>query len=144
MILSSWYCYSNILNTHRIQMIQSNERRIGCPLPSVGEKEKQMKITINMELTVDEVTAVCQNFTEKEKVTEELKPQVKDTNEAAGLNGINKVLKDLENDKVYLDNLTWAQNAIHAYMLRELLSNEIISQDEWRERLTIIGNVWRL
>lgn len=49
MTLSSWYCYSNILNTHRIQMIQNNERRIGCPLPSVGEKEKQMKIDIRVD-----------------------------------------------------------------------------------------------
>lgn len=144
MILSSWYCYSIVLNTHRIQMIQNNERRIGCPLPSVGEKEKQMKITIDLELTTDEVLANCQNFTEKEKVSEEVKPQVKDTHEAAGLNDINKVLKDLENDKEYLDNLTWAQTDIHRYMLRELLSNEIISQDEWSERLTIIGNAWRL
>lgn len=102
-----------------------------------------MKITINMELTVDEVMVVCQNFTENEKATEEVKPQVKDPREAVGLKGINKVLKDLENDKEYLDNLTWEQNSIHAYMLRELLSNEIISQDEWRERLTIIANAWR-
>lgn len=125
-------------------MIQNNERSIGCPLSSVGEKEKQMKITIDLELTTDEVLEICKNFTEKEKVSEEVKPQVNDTNEAAGLNGINKVLKDLENDKEYLDNLTWAQTDIHRYMLRELLSNEIISQDEWRERLTIIGNAWRL
>lgn len=30
-------------------MIQNNERRIGCPLPSVGEKEKQMKIDIRVD-----------------------------------------------------------------------------------------------
>lgn len=144
MILSSWYCYSNILNTHRIQMIQNNERSIGCPLPSVGEKEKQMKITIDLELTTDEVLEICQNFTEKEKVSEEVKPQVKDTHDTKGLEGLNKVLKHLENDKEYLENLTWAQTNIHRYMLRELLSNDIISQDEWRERLTIIGNAWRL
>ena len=125
-------------------MIQSNKRRIGCPLPSMGEKEKQMKITINTELTVNEAMAICQNFTEKEKVTAEVKSKVKDTNEAAGLKGINKVLKDLENDKEYLDNLTWEQKAIHADMLRELLLNEIISPDEWCERLTIIGNAWHL
>ena len=55
MILSSWYCYSNILNTHRIQMIQNNERRIGCPLPSVGEKEKQMKIDIRVDCKKDTI-----------------------------------------------------------------------------------------
>ena len=125
-------------------MIQNNERRIGCPLPSAGEKENIMKITIDLELTVDEIMAVCQNFTEKEKVTEEVKPQAMDALETVGLEGLNQVLKDLENNKEYLENLTCAQNAIHAYMLREMLLNEIISQDKWRERLTIIGNAWRL
>lgn len=125
-------------------MIQNNERRIGCPLPSVGEKENIMKITIDLELTVDEIMAVCQNFTEKEKVTEQVKPQAMDALETVGLEGLNQVLKDLENNKEYLENLTCAQNAIHAYMLRELLSNEIISQDEWRERITIITDTWRL
>ena len=101
-----------------------------------------MKITIDLELTVDEIMTVCQNFTEKEKVTEEVKSQ-KDTFDITGLEEINEVLKDFENDKEYLEKLTWEQKCFHAYMLRELLSNEIISQDEWRERLTIIANAWR-
>lgn len=103
-----------------------------------------MKITIDLDLTVDEVMAVCQNFTEKVKVSEEVKPQAMDALETAGLEGLNQVLKDLENNKEYLENLSCAQNDIHAYMLRELLLNEIISQDEWCERLTIITDTWRL
>lgn len=103
-----------------------------------------MKITIDLDLTVDEVMAVCQNFTEKVKVSEEVKPQAMDALETVGLEGLNQVLKDLENNKEYLENLSCAQNDIHAYMLRELLLNEIISQDEWCERLTIITDTWRL
>lgn len=144
MILSSWNCYSNILNTHRIQMIQNNERRIGCPQPSVGEKENIMKITIDMELTVDEIMTVCQNFTEKGKVTEEVKSQVKDTCETIRLEGINKVLKDLENSREYLEKLTWQQMCYHKNLLRELLLGEIISWDEWNERFDIIVGAWHL
>lgn len=107
-----------------------------------------MKIVVNcnieMELTVDEAMKVCQNFTEKEKVADDVKIQ-KDTLATTGLDGLNKVLKGLEDSKEYLENLTWAQNAIHKYMLWELLSNEIISLDEWRNRrLAVIENAWHL
>ncbi len=103
-----------------------------------------MKITIDIELTVDEAMKVCQNFTEKEKVADDVKIQ-KDTLVTTGLDGLNKVLKGLEDSKEYLENLTWEQNAIHKYMLWELLSNGIISLDEWRNRrLAVIENAWHL
>ena len=100
-----------------------------------------MKITINMELTVDEVMAICQNFTEKEKVTEEVKSQ-KDTFDTTGLEEINEVLKDFENNKEYLEKLTWEQKSFHEILFQRLLSNKIISQDEWRERRDIMEDAW--
>ena len=36
-------------------MIQNNEKSIGYPLPSVGEKEKQMKIDIRVDSKKDTI-----------------------------------------------------------------------------------------
>ena len=101
-----------------------------------------MKITIDLELTVDEVTTICQNFTEKEKTADEVKIQVKDTFGTVGLEDLNKGLKDLEDSKEYLERLTWPQMCFHKHMLQELLSNKIISFDEWDKRLNIIVDAW--
>lgn len=144
MILSSWNCYSNILNTHRIQMIQNNERRIGCPLPSMGEKEKNMKISINADIEMEfaEVMAACLESAAKKKVSDEVKIQAKDTFGTTQLEDLNKSLKDLENNKEHLEKLTWPQICFHKHMLLKLLSNKIISFDEYYKRWAIIVDAW--
>ena len=90
----------------------------------------------------DEVMVVYQNFTEKEKAVEEVKPQVKDTCDTTALKGINKILKNLENSKEYLEKLTWEEMCLHKILFHTLLSNKIISFDEWRERFDIIEDAW--
>ena len=62
----------------------------------------KVNATIEMELTVEEVMAVCQNSAAKKKVTEAVKTQVKQSLESAGLESLNTTLKDLENSKEYV------------------------------------------
>lgn len=40
-------------------MIQNNEKRIGCPLPSMGEKEENMKIDITASIETDSDSDKC-------------------------------------------------------------------------------------
>lgn len=105
-----------------------------------------MKITVNatieMELTVEEVMAVCQNSAAKRKVTETVKTEVEQSLENAGLESLNKTLKSLESDKGYLEKATWEQLVTHNNQLWKLLSKGVISYDEWEERTNFIMNVW--
>lgn len=105
-----------------------------------------MKIKVNcnieMELTVEEVMAVCQNSAAKKKVTEEVKTQVKQSLETAGLESLNATLWDLEHDNVYMTHLTRGQISTHEDQLRKLYEYNIIDAGEWRERTRLIKNAW--
>ena len=106
-----------------------------------------MKITVNatieMELTVEEVMAVCQNSVAKKKVTEAVKTQVKQSLESAGLESLNTTLKDLEQNKDYMAHLTWEQMSTHKDQLWKLHTHDIIDTGEWSERTNLIMNAWR-
>lgn len=105
-----------------------------------------MKITVNatieMELTVEEVMAVCQNSAAKKKVTEEVKTQVKQSLESAGLESLNTTLKDLEQNKDYMAHLTWEQMSTHKDQLWKLHTHDVIDTGEWNKRTNLIMDSW--
>lgn len=103
-----------------------------------------MKIDINarIEMEFAEVMAACLESAAKKKVADEVKIQVKDNFGTTPLEDLNKSLKDQENDKEYLEKLSWAQMCFHRHMLQELLFNKIISFDEWDKRVNNIVNAW--
>lgn len=106
-----------------------------------------MKITVNatieMELTVEEVMAVCQNSAAKKKVTEEVKTQVEQSLKSASRKSLNTTLKDLENSKEYLEQLTLEQMRTHKDQLWKLHAYNTIDTDEWKERTNLIMDAWR-
>ena len=105
-----------------------------------------MKIVVNcnveMELTVEEVMAVCQNSAAKKKVTEEVEKQVKQSFKSAGLESLNMTLRDLEYSDDYMAHLTWEQMCTHKDQLWKLHEYNIIDTDEWRERTHLIMDAW--
>ena len=103
-----------------------------------------MKIDINahIEMEFAEVMAACLESAAKKKVADEVKIQVKDTFGTVGLEELNKTLKSLESNKEYLEKATWEQLVTHNNQLWKLLSNGVISCDEWEERTNFIMNVW--
>lgn len=111
-----------------------------------GRMEIIMKITVNatieMELTTEEVMAICQNSAAKKKVTEAVKTQVKQSLKTAGLESLNKTLIELEHNDDYLAHLTWEQMSTHKEQLWKLCKDEVISDEEWSERSNFIGNKW--
>ena len=105
-----------------------------------------MKITVNatieMELTVEEVMAVCQNSAAKKKVTEEVNTQVEQSLKSAGLESLNNTLKGLEQNKDYMTHLTWELMCTHKDQLWKLHENNVIDAGEWNERTNLIMNAW--
>ena len=105
-----------------------------------------MKITVNatieMELTVEEVMAVCQNSAAKKKVTEAVKTEVKQSLESAGLESLNTTLKGLEQDKDYMAHLTWERMSTHKDQLWKLHENNVIDANEWNKRTNLIMDSW--
>ena len=105
-----------------------------------------MKITVNatieMELTVEEVMAVCQNSAAKKKVTEEVKTQVEQSFKSAGLESLNTTLKGLEQDKDYMTHLTWERMCTHKDQLWKLHENNVIDAGEWNKRTALIMDSW--
>ena len=105
-----------------------------------------MKITVNatieMELTVEEVMAVCQNSAAKKKVTEEVKTQVEQSFKSVGLESLNTTLKGLEQDKDYMPHLTWERMSTHKDQLRKLHENNVIDANEWNKRTNLIMDSW--
>ena len=118
----------------------------GTPSKLRAEMETVMKITVNatieMELTVEEVMAVCQNSAAKRKVTEEVKTQVKQSLKSVGLESLNTTLKDLEHDNEYMTHLTWEQMSTHEDQLWKLHAYNIIDANELKERTNLIKNAW--
>ena len=102
----------------------------------------KVNATIEMELTVEEVMAVCQNSAAKKKVTEAVKTQVKQSLESAGLESLNTTLKDLENSKEYIAHLTWEQMSTHKDQLWKLHTHDVIDADELNERTNLIMDSW--
>ena len=105
-----------------------------------------MKITVNatieMELTVEEVMAVCQNSAAKKKVTEEVNTQVEQSLKSAGLESLNNTLKGLEHNKDYMTHLTWERMCIHKDQLWKLHENNVIDAGEWNKRTALIMDSW--
>ena len=105
-----------------------------------------MKITVNatieMELTVEEVMAVCQNSAAKKKVTEEVKTQVEQSFKSVGLESLNTTLKGLEQDKDYMTHLTWERMSTHKDQLWKLHENNVIDANEWNKRTNLIMDSW--
>ena len=102
----------------------------------------KVNATIEMELTVEEVMAVCQNSAAKKKVTEAVKTEVKQSLESAGLESLNTTLKGLEQDKDYMAHLTWERMSTHKDQLWKLHENNVIDANEWNERTKLIMDSW--